>query len=315
MEVFVPPEVELKRKPVYPEHKRQQHQEGWVDLNFMIDPAGKPYDITVIASTDRAFERAAVRSLSQWQYTPATLGSTSIDAGAVQRFTFALEGASGARPKFGRRYKKLQKAIDIEDIEAADKAYTSLAETSRNLYEEAYFQVATYLYRKLIGASKAHQYRALSWASSFDRDEQYLPSNVTNSLLAARLLLEVDLKLLAEAQRTAKKILERDTPKAHKDTATKVLVYVEQIRVSAQAFSIRGQLPEGYRGYHRLLKKTFAFSEIDGDIAELRVHCDRGYVGFIYQPDMVYTINPELKACSLIIIGNPGTQYTLTEGA
>src|SRR5579862_9010922 len=47
----------------YPEGERSRRREGWVRLNMMIDPKGKPYEITVLDSSGNpVLENAAVRA-------------------------------------------------------------------------------------------------------------------------------------------------------------------------------------------------------------------------------------------------------------
>ena len=65
--------------------------------------------------------------------------------------------------------------------------------------------------------------------------------------------------------------------------------------------------------YHRLLKSQFSFSEVKGDIAELRLRCEKGYVGFIYKEGTAYESESGVGECSLQIIGDPGTTFKLLE--
>ena len=85
------------------------------------------------------------------------------------------------------------------------------------------------------------------------------------------------------------------------------------IRDGTGAISREGRVFDDSRSGAQLLKKKFGFQDVDGELAELKLYCDKGYVGFRFQEGMQYTVRDDLGNCGLTIIGNPGTTYTLVE--
>ena len=93
----------------------------------------------------------------------------------------------------------------------------------------------------------------------------------------------------------------------------RIVQQIYAIRDGTGAISREGRVFDDSRSGARLLKKKFGFQDVDGELAELKLYCDKGYVGFRFQEGMQYTVRDDLGNCGLTIIGNPGTTYTLVE--
>jgi protein TonB len=74
--------------PDYPPIARQRRIEGWVELEYVVDAAGRVTDVRVLGShPSRMFEAAAERALRRWRFEPAirngvpeaSVGRTRID--------------------------------------------------------------------------------------------------------------------------------------------------------------------------------------------------------------------------------------------
>lgn len=58
-------------EPQYPPEAARAGTTGYVDLEFVVDPAGKVASVSVVSAKPmRTFEQAAVRALKQWQFEP-----------------------------------------------------------------------------------------------------------------------------------------------------------------------------------------------------------------------------------------------------
>ncbi len=316
VETFTPPSRVTAAPPKYPRTRQIRNQEGWVKLNFMIDPEGKPYDITVSESSkDTGFEDSAVKSIEQWEYQPAILNGEAIDAGTSVFITFELSGGKpGATARFVTRYKRLLKLIDQDNKEQATLEFGKLENMSRNLYEEAYFNLARYNYQKTWGGDSTILYGAISRAAAMDKDRGFLPDEVLTSVLASKFSLEIQLNKLANALETASILQKRELPIAKQAQIQTVVEQINLIKETGQPFSAQDLIRKDNRGFHNLVHNRFYLADVKGDIAELRLHCDRGYVGFIFDPERVYSVSDDWDNCSLILIGTPGTRYTLMQG-
>ena len=50
---FIPPERQSVFAPKYPLKAKQNGEEGWVIVNFMVDTHGNPYEISVVEYSDK----------------------------------------------------------------------------------------------------------------------------------------------------------------------------------------------------------------------------------------------------------------------
>src|SRR5262249_43831844 len=57
--------------PVYPPEALRRQLEGWVDLEFVVDRAGRPRDLAVVQATPTGrFEQAALDAVAKYRYEP-----------------------------------------------------------------------------------------------------------------------------------------------------------------------------------------------------------------------------------------------------
>ncbi|MDR9827256.1 energy transducer TonB [Vibrio sp. FNV 38] len=80
-------------EPRYPPNALRRKLEGYVVMQFTIDPTGKPTDIEVIeANPSRVFEREAQRALKSWKYQPRVEGGSAVSQpGQTVKLEFQLE--------------------------------------------------------------------------------------------------------------------------------------------------------------------------------------------------------------------------------
>lgn len=316
VETFAPPRVTQKQIARYPRPQQRRGQEGWVRLNYMVDPEGIPYEVTVVSSSsEAAFAKEAIRAVEETVYEPANLNGRPIDAGLSLFVTFQLEGGEpGATPSFVGRYKRFFRYVKQGRLDKAEKLLVDLRNSDRNLYEEAYLHLAEFNYKQNTGASASQLYESVKKAAAMDGDRGYLPDDALTLVLQNKLTLELLLQELGYAKRTATSLTTRTLTEKDRARVEAALSQIEQIRVAETSFGTDGVVPEGNLGFHVLIHNRFHLLDVQGDIAELRLHCDRGYVGFIPKPEMEYKIKSGLGNCHLTLIGTPGSTYTLVQG-
>ena len=79
-------------QPVYPREAQVDGTEGWVDLEFVVDPNGRPRDVRAVDSQPAGrFERAAVAAVTQYQYEPFARGGEVFERRVRLRIRFALQ--------------------------------------------------------------------------------------------------------------------------------------------------------------------------------------------------------------------------------
>ncbi len=106
------PKLLTQAAPAYPFELRSNNQEGAVLVHFHITPAGVTKEVTVVSSTDPAFEQPALDAVRQWTYTPARRDGQAVDSPAIQLVTFRVADKEGSlvtsalanrlQPRYGR---------------------------------------------------------------------------------------------------------------------------------------------------------------------------------------------------------------------
>jgi protein TonB len=82
----------LRVPPIYPPRANERGIEGWVDLEFTINPTGAVENPIVVASHPSSiFNRAALRAIKKWKYRPKIEDGVGVpQAGIRTRITFDL---------------------------------------------------------------------------------------------------------------------------------------------------------------------------------------------------------------------------------
>lgn len=82
----------IRSAPTYPASCAARGTEGSVELTFDVMGTGEVVNVEVVSSTDRCFEKAAIRAMRSWQFQPwAGREGEVIATGERQIFTFELE--------------------------------------------------------------------------------------------------------------------------------------------------------------------------------------------------------------------------------
>lgn len=282
----------------------------------MIDPKGKPYDIAVVnSSSDTGLAKRAVEGVERWEYQPAMLNGEPIDAGMAILIKFALKGGkAGAGRSFVSRHRRFQKHIKKNDQTGAASELAKLEQMNRNLHEEAYFHLARYNYHQNWDPDPIKMYRSLTRAATMDRGRGFLPDDLLTKLLLVKLSLELDQNRLADAASTVRDLRERELTADQMVQIDGVHAQIDLIKQSNQSFVTKGVIRDDNQGFQRLMHDRFQLRFSEGDIAELHIHCDRGYVGFVYKPDTVFTVRDDWRDYALLMIGTPETADTLEQG-
>ncbi len=315
VKTFVPPKRVFAEAPEYPRISQRRGHEGWVQLSYMINPEGKPYDITVVDSSDNhRFEDAAIKAAAQWRYDPAELDGQAIDAGTSGMITFELSGgAVGATSAFITNYRSVGRHVKSGDRQKAEKALARLENQKKDLYEEAYYQLARYTVA-LAWGNEREQYTALRKATARDGKRGFLPDELLTQMLIQTLRLELKLNLVTQARVTANILKERELAENVKKMVENIHAQTQAIKESGKPFLVNASIDGTNRAVYRLTHPTFSLLNVEGDIAELRLHCQKGYVGFAFDPELSYSVEPDWGWCNLSVIGSPDTEFVIKDG-
>lgn len=287
--------------------------EGWVELSMMVDPQGKPFEIAVIRSTgNRTFDAFATKAVEQSTFEPASLDGKPIESGFEFKYRFVNSDSQrnpGATGDFIRQYKTLLSAINASDRAAADTALGKLKIT--NLYEDAYFGLATFDYAAKWG-DESQQLGGLRRAIAEEDLAQYLPKDLFQFALLQCMRLEVSAHYYAEALTTWQRLQKGDLDKSTQAKLQPVVDQLQQLRSDHSAFEVAGVMPEGQWFLH-LFKRHFQAEVSGGLISQVKLRCDKRYVFFSFDPKMEYQVANADGKCSVELEGTPGTKFKFVQ--
>ena len=141
----------------------------------------------------------------------------------------------------------------------------------------------------------------------------YIPDKSIPGLLLNQLGLEVKQNYLRDALDTSVLLDQYTLSPRDLNYLEEIVSQIDQIKKGDGIVIVKGSIGSDNSFYHLLLKSRFRFSEVSGDIAELRLRCEKGYVGFVYQEEIAFEVDDEAGECSLQVIGDPGTTFKLLE--
>jgi TonB family protein len=289
----------------------RQGTEGWVELGFMVDPDGKPFEVTVVRSTgDRTFEKAATQAIEDSSFEPGSVDGKAVESGYEMKYVFEnYQSLRAASPRFARAYEWILKEIDAGNQSAANAALRKLKIS--NLYEDAYFGVASYMYSSKWGTDE-EELAGLRRAIAFEDRAHYLPADTFRSALFTCLQLEIKTREYAEAMTTWKSLQRSGMDPAALGRIRPVIEQVAKIRSDGSAYEVSGVMQDG-RWYLHLFKRHFQVAVSTGFVSQVKLRCDKRYVAFAFDPKLQYQLQSKDGACLIELEGEPGTQLKLTQ--
>jgi TonB family protein len=286
--------------------------EGWVELGFMVDARGKPFEVTVIRSTgNKDFDRAAVQAIERTPFEPGSLNGKPIESGYEMKYVFMnSHRASRAQLQFIKAYESLMTAINAGDQAAADAAMKKLRIT--NLYEDALYGVARYNYATRWG-DEAQQLEGLRRAIAEERTARYLPAATFRAILIACLQLELKTNEYAEALDTWKRLKKVGIDRDAAAQFQPLIDAAETLRSAEREFEVSGSLSEEGQWYLHLFKRRFRAVVNSGYISQVKLRCNKDYVYFAFDSRRSYEIPGDSSKCAIELDGAPGTHFKLIQ--
>lgn len=312
LEVFQGPLQKDVKPAQYPLSERVKGNEGWVILNFMVSPQGKPYEAFVAGSSgNKAFEQSALKAAEKWTFEPASVGGTPIDAAhAIKVQFFLTEPAKGARPSFVTAYKKLLRAISANDRPAADAELTKLE--AENLYEDAFLNLGRYNYYRVWGTLD-QQIGALRAAIAGEDTPRYLAKDQFAAALQLLFPLQVSTQDFAGALSTWRRLQKSSIDKEVLAQWKASVDQIEALRNDARSYRVPGKIQNGSSWFYNLFKNRFQVAVRSGRLSEIKLRCDKKYIFFRYEAELQYNVSKKLGNCGMELVGEPGTEFDLIQ--
>ncbi len=300
-------------KPVYPHGRLIAGEESWVELNFMVDSEGKPYEIVATDSIgDSAFKSAAIRAVRKWRYRPASYNGKNIDAGARYKVIFQIEDQPKAvTRKFARIQSELRKAITGDDKDKADEYMRMLdRERKLTLYEDAAFNLSKYEYLSKWG-SEQEQLEALDRAIANERVAKFLPTEAFVFALGRQLPLLLKKRDYQRAYRTYQKLIRQDLDEEAKSWLAGVAEALDELKNNQQSYDVAATIPDSSSWSIELFKDEFWLEDIEGRVVELKLRCFGDLRIIRFEPGIKYKVEKPYGFCNLEVLGDKESTFKL----
>ena len=311
-ERLIPPAIKyIDIYGTYPRSEAQKNNEGWVQLGYMVDVKGKPFEVTVVDSSgNKAFEDAAVKALEYSRIEPGTLDGLPVESASELKVIFVLNGgAKGANRSFIRAYDALMNAIKASNRSAADAAMNALTVT--NLYEDAYVGLASFQYARVWG-DDSQQLKGLQRAVAREHIAHYLSKPEFEGALLQILKLDLKYHQYAEAITTWNDLRNAGIDARMAGQMKPLFDQLNRLRSDTTAYDIRAAMPGG-TWHIQLFKKHFRARVVAGHISDVKLRCAKGFLRFEFDPDLEYDVESKYGGCGMELDGNPGSEFILTQ--
>ncbi|HEX5418592.1 MAG TPA: energy transducer TonB [Gammaproteobacteria bacterium] len=305
--------------PSYPQADVINGREGWVMLSFVVSKEGRVNDVMIEDSSgNEDLERAAVRSVHNWRYEPATLNGKPMEQSMTStRIIFQIDHSEkGASRGFVKKFKQIQAAISSGDLKKADEMLTSMQFSGRmNLYEDAWFWWSKYSYLHATGNAEPEELiDALRKATGYE--VEYLPPAVFVAASEQLYALQVRALDFSGAMHTFERLSgSKSAPRA--DSYKKVLAAmkplydkIKELAEGSQVLKLNGQVGAHSYWVHKILRRSFSLGDVQGQLESLDIRCERGYKKYIkIAAGSVWNVPTSWGDCGVYVKGSKGAAF------
>ncbi|GAB5380026.1 MAG: hypothetical protein Alis3KO_15700 [Aliiglaciecola sp.] len=306
----------LERKAArYPEESARRGQEGWVQVSYVIDNNGQVIDPVIIDSSGvKDFEKATLRAIKKWQYSPAMRDGKPIQQCQMKvQMDFVLGGSEGVRRTFRKHYNLANEFIRDGQLEEAEKTIATMKRKKIwNMYENAWFWL---LDAKIaLGLNdNSRELESLKRAVSSNEGDTYLGSKIFLASLRRIFILQINEESYSEALETYETIAAQPDSSQVKDslkeTADMLIAHLE----SEEALVRTRQIGARGVGVHKLYRNSFGVSELNGNLETVDIRCQSKRTKFTFKEDSMWSVPASWGECSVLFEGDEGTSFKIVE--
>ena len=294
-------------------------REGSVLISFMVDTAGKPFEVRTLSATgDGPVERSAIRALNASTFSPAQLNGQAVDSLHHRHiYTFEIEGGFRASQSFADEYRPFHAAIEEGDIEDA-RSFLRKMERLDSLETKIYEQ-GLYLYSaSRLANLEADAYKHLTLTNHLVAFGRHRPDILSESKLYEVLVnafrLQAQAGYYAEAAENFQRI-KQHLLVSQLDLAQLQPIYDQLVSIKGDdgAYSVEAEIDDESRWYISLYKSEFYIDRAEGRLEEIKLLCEASYQNFDYQEGATYTLSENWGECVLEVTGRRGSTFYLTQ--
>lgn len=314
---FEPPKLITKFKPVYPKSLLKESSSGVVELGFMVNAEGTPYEVMVLRSSHPDFEKPAIKELKNSKYSPALLKGKPYENYKELRVNFQVGDEQGVIRSFSREYRRIRELFNKEnpDQKLIFNRIKKLEESYfLTLYAISHLNKLKYTYQEkfgdLDGKIDALETIVLHENSTLYKDG-FIDKKNTKAVYQKLFLLYLEKADYSKAYAVYQKIVKID-PEL-KQSYQEAITKLNAISKDETAYEYKIKIPS--RGYSNLnlWKRNFSFLKLEGKLETIKLRCDLKFKELPFQFESLYQIPKSWGDCNLQIIGDEGSKVSLIQ--
>ena len=301
------------------------YREGWVEMSLTVLANGRVTDVQVVDASDpdARFDEAALRSVSEWTYNPATLDGRPIDQRNMMLvLNFVMQNHPGVDKTIITAMKSIEKALDEGRLTEAEEGLRRL-DDSRDLNLQAY----SYLYmlwgRYHEQSEQPHE-ALLSYGRAARSAENAFAPKDRAPHLRSLIRMQILLGHLGAAVETGDKLVEAAGPLPTDDPLVGALQQVRTVLETGGTFEVEGKLVNRCRrlsacpqasGHWRydLVRSNIQFEEAGPGIREVELACANKNATSPFEVGTAWAIPESWGACTMVVRGEPGAEFRFVQ--
>lgn len=305
------------------------------------------------SSGSRGFEKESKKAIKKWAYQPAIENGEAIQqCKTTVQLDFRMHRKNqGVTKKFRGLYATFADALNEKDESEITRLGEKLKNYDTYTHSESYFKYtllahyAQYQKNELEELSYLNKAMRFSGASDYfaklrDADFQSVASEGlrikkgqdAEKILAERkktydeamekklyptlhkkLVLELAQNQLSFANETLNKLLLLDAAKENHSVYRNQKDELMKIIASENNILVSGVLQEKEFWHHKLLRNTFAFTDIEGALTKIDLRCSNKRHVYSVNEQSQWSIPDAWKDCSIFVYGEDNASFTLIE--
>ena len=308
----------VKRKnPNYPSEAALSGQEGWVMVSFVVNEQGEVEDPIIEDSSGlKTFERAAMRAVTKWEYSPATQAGKPIQQcqnRVLLEFSLEQYADSGVRNSFRNQYKDIINLIQQGELNDAAELLQKFEKKSKwNMVENAWFWKLDAIFAAEIG-DKKRQLKSLTKALRFPIKPEFLDLDSYTYMRQSQFSLYLENANFTDALQVYGEVKESGVALELVNAMEPIIAQIKDLIDSDKAL-VRTVDLSGYNTWsHTLARSRFSLENVTGDVSEIEIRCDNSRNVFSVKEKAEWRIPLHWGACMLYVEGGSGKSFDLVE--
>lgn len=307
-----PPVPRRQAVPDQPTNQFGMAVEGWVKVRYSVLADGTTADVRAVDTVPPQLPtKDVVRVVQGWTFAPATADGNAIDwynNESTILFDDQLVPLEPS-PRFQESYLAATELFNRKEFDAAKPASERLLEMGVSRLREiglAHMLVA------LVNTTVPDMHTAYdAIRRATDSNAVVLPPEELVQALGYRFAIEVQLGRAVDALDTFARRAELIAPGESDPLAAQASAIEEALKGDG-AIAVKGYVGrDPWR--HTPSRRTFTLVDVDGDVREIEVECDRRKAVLEYMPDVDWTLPESWGRCTLFVAAKRNTTFSLYE--